>query len=165
MLLTGSQQASSFSPLHYALPPLATACLSFSEAGLGHTSSFHLHQLTPAGSDIIFSHATCTLPLTLLPLFSRNSTTSSSQKQPLLALLLITATAIYTEKKPTSSSAAASLASKRGIERNLVSACKSVRRSRLPYLCVHALSKGMHNSFPSPPSSLIEGLPLFHTIP
>lgn len=165
MLLATSQQASSFSPLHHTLqPPFATACLSFSEAGLGHTSSFHLHQLTPAGSAIIFSHVT---------LYTAIYTTSPLQQELIdfifssatipLALLLVIAIAICTEKNPASSCAAAYLASKRGIERNLVSAC-NLNGDPGYRTSVSTLHKSMHHSFPSPPSSLIEGFSSFHDI-
>jgi len=103
MLLAASQQAFFLFPatIHLAPPPLATACLSFSEAGLGHTSSFHLHQLTPAGSDIIFSHVTCTYTTTytISPLQQLLNDFISSSATILLALLLTIAIAICTEEQ------------------------------------------------------------------
>jgi hypothetical protein len=79
ILAPAGQQASSFFPFPatkytFAPPPLATACLSFPEAGLCHTSSFHLHLLTPA-------HAFVHCHLHHYPLSSRTSTTSSTHHQ------------------------------------------------------------------------------------
>jgi hypothetical protein len=164
MLLAASQQASSFSPLHYTLHPPCNCMSHLFRSWAGHTSSFHLHQLTPAGSD------NCLLPRNL---YTATNTTSPLQQEPndfifssatiLLALLLVIVPTICTEKNLISSCAAAYLTSKRGIERNLVSACNLIgdpgyapQRPRS--------TTSMHNSFPSPTSSLIEGFSSFHDI-